>query len=255
MSAEAITRGDTLDMAHGRSRTPALPILIVTALAEELEPLRRTAPLLTFLSRLGSSPVIAACTGDGAQNASRGVTSLLRSNRFSALVGVGVAGSLSPELRVGDLIVAEEVRDGDGVAPPPELSLVERAVRAGARRGTLVTVRAPLVSSKGKAALGQRLGRNAVAAVDMESAAWARTATAAGVPYVVVRAITDGFDEDLPAFLVECLGDDGGMDRNRVARRALARPGSLIHLLGMRSRVRAGAGHLASFLEDFFRES
>jgi adenosylhomocysteine nucleosidase len=169
-------------------------------------------------------------------------------------VGVGVAGSLSPELKVGDLIVSSEIHDRSGLAPPPDAAFLERAARAGARKGTLVTVTAPLVSSKGKMAFAARLGGNALAAVDMESAAWARAAAAGGVPYIIVRAIFDGFEEDLPAFLTECLDDNGGINRRRVVRHALARPTSIIHLLGMRSRVRTCAGQLAAFVGKFLGE-
>jgi adenosylhomocysteine nucleosidase len=103
-------------------------------------------------------------------------------------------------------------------------------------------------------ALAARLGGNTLAAADMESAAWARAAAEAGVPYVVVRAISDGFDEDLPAFLTECLDESGAIDRTAVARRLVTHPSALFTLLKMRRRVHASAGQLASFMEKFLGE-
>ena len=50
----------------------------------------------------------------------------------------------------------------------------------------------------------------------MESAGWARVASARDIPYVVVRAVTDTADEDLPAYLSRCYDPEGGIRRGRV---------------------------------------
>ena len=82
----------------------------------------------------------------------------------------------------------------------------------------------------------------------MESAAWAREAAARGIPYVVVRAVSDAADEELPAFLAEALGTDGSIRRGEVARRALLEPSSWGTLLRMRRRMHDLSASLGAFL-------
>ena len=120
----------------------------------------------------------------------------------------------------------------------------------GARSGTLVTVDRPLVAAAEKAAWAARIGDGS-AAVDMESAAWARAAAARGIPYIVVRAVSDAADEELPGYLSRCMDADGGIRRSawRCAR-SRSRPRS------RRCSPCAGAcaiatERLAAFVEHF----
>ena len=85
----------------------------------------------------------------------------------------------------------------------------------------------------------------------MESAAWARAASDAGAPFLVLRAITDTLEEELPAFLEECMGEDGGISRSAVVARLLTNPGALPRLLAMKKRVGEAAAHLADFAVRF----
>jgi adenosylhomocysteine nucleosidase len=82
----------------------------------------------------------------------------------------------------------------------------------------------------------------------MESAAWGREAAARGIPYVVVRAISDAADEELPAFLAQALGTDGSIRRGEVVRRALLEPSSWGTLLRMRRRMHDLSASLGAFL-------
>lgn len=223
-------------------------------------------------------------TGDGPANAGRELSTFLRREYGGSgageifVMGFGVAGALSAELRPGDLVVGRRLFDDAGEAPPPDRSLVERAVAAGAREALFATVTKPAVSSKEKSNLAASLPNSPSkktpggafsggalpggalsakdsggslpslpAAVDMESAAWARAASSAEIPFLVVRAIADTFEEELPAFLAECMGEDGGISRAAVAARLLTNPGALPRLLAMRRRVGEAAAHLADF--------
>jgi adenosylhomocysteine nucleosidase len=108
-----------------------------------------------------------------------------------ALVSAGFCGALSPDLRVGDLVAPDEVRDeatGERFAPDPEML----AAAPGAR-GTLVSA-ARLARTPADRARLEGL------AVDMESAALARASRAAGVPFLALRAVTDETRHRLPDF-------------------------------------------------------
>jgi len=111
-----------------------------------------------------------------------------------------------------------------------------------------VTLDHLLFTTEGKAALFDRLAPGAPAAVDMESAGWARAAASRGVPYVVVRGILDRAEDELPGFLSRCLAPGGGVSRRRVVTHALIHPRDLRLLVLLRRRVGACAERLAGFV-------
>lgn len=233
------------------------PIAIVTAFREEFGAVlarARDARLRgAFVeAKIGTAAVVLCMTGDGAKSAGAAAASLCGSVRPTALLGAGVAGALTPELAVGDLVVSRRIRDGDGEAPPPDADLLEQALETTrATPGTLVTVARPEVQAARKIALGSTVNGGGPAAADMESAAWARAAASRRVPYLIVRAISDRAAEELPEYLARCIGKDGGIHRPSVVLRALARPGTIPALLDLRRRVRACSESLADFLEQF----
>ncbi len=225
------------------ARPERRPLAIVTALPEELE----------AIGALARDGLAVAASGDGPRNAERGAASLCDAVRPAVLIGAGVAGGLSPRLFAGSLVASRRIVDDAGEAPRPDEALLARAVAAGAAAATLVTVSRPVVAASAKAELARAIGANVrgddSAAVDMESAAWSRVAAARGIPFLAVRAISDRFDEDLPGYLADCVGADGGIRRAEVARRALMHPASIPALWRMRRRVEAAVRVLAKFLE------
>jgi adenosylhomocysteine nucleosidase len=129
-------------------------------------------------------------SGMGADAAGR-TGAAVTARPLRALVSAGFCGALSPELRVGDLVAPDEVRDeatGERFAPDPEML----AAAPGAR-GTLVSA-ARLARTPADRARLEGL------AVDMESAALARASRAAGVPFLALRAVTDETRHRLPDF-------------------------------------------------------
>ncbi len=216
------------------------PVAILTAIPEELAAIRRAVP--------ESRAVVLTATGDGPKRAASGAATFLERHRPSAVVGAGLAGALSPGLSVGDIVASRRVRFEVGDAATPDPGLLERAIAAGARPATLVTVDRPIVSTAVKAVLASTESGGDPLVVDMESAAWAREAAARGIPYVVVRVVSDAADEALPAFLAEALGTDGSIRRGEVARRALLEPSSWGTLLRMRRRLHDCSAALGAFL-------
>jgi len=232
------------------------PVVIVTALWEEFRTIRRRAPGLRFdrddraLGSIGDARVVVALTGDGPKRAGRGAAALCEAVRPSALIGAGVAGALSRELSIGQIVAARTIRDVSGEAPPPDERLLARAIAQGAMAGTLVTVDRPVTSASGRAALARSMNGRAAAAVDMESGAWAREAAARGIPYLMLRAVSDAAEEELPEYLGRCVGRDGRVRRQTVVAHALGRPATIPKLLRMRGRVLDGAARLSRFLEE-----
>jgi adenosylhomocysteine nucleosidase len=213
-------------------------LLVLTAIPEERAAVERA------LSDSGvSAPTIA--TGDGALRAARAARAAISAIRPTAVIGAGVAGGLSDDLAPGEIVASARVLDAAEEAPPPDTELLRLAIALpGIRAATLLSVVRPALSRSQKAALAAHLelrpatqGAAGTAIVDMESAAWARACADAGVPYVILRAISDTADEDLPGYLALCMDTEGGIRRSAVAWNALLHPASIPALLRMRRRV------------------
>ena len=84
----------------------------------------------------------------------------------------------------------------------------------------------------------------------MESAAIARVCAKRGVPFLIVRAITDLFDEDLPLDFNLYRNRNGQVDAGKVMRAALLNPKAIAGLLTLQKRSRVCADRLAAFLRD-----
>jgi 4-hydroxy-3-methylbut-2-enyl diphosphate reductase len=135
--------------------------------------------------RRARTPVVR--TGMGWQRASAWTT------QAAAVLVAGVAGGLDPRVRVGDLVVATEVRGPDGtvVACPSAPLLAAELRRLGLSVHCGPIGSSPrLVDATGR----DRLDTAGALAVDMESF-W--LAPEAGVPFAVVRAISDTADAPL----------------------------------------------------------
>jgi adenosylhomocysteine nucleosidase len=177
--------------------------------------------------------VAVACSGARPARA-RAEALRLIAEGATGLVSFGLAGGLAPAVASGDLILADRVvlPDGEGIAPDPAwrgrlAALIEaggtlphQAVVAGSDR-LLATVAA-------KRALFEATG---ALAVDMESHAVAAAASAAGLPFVVVRAVADPHDQALPRAATVALGPGGEVRLAALARALLIRPDELPALL------------------------
>jgi adenosylhomocysteine nucleosidase len=179
-------RGDLASPSPGRAgervaRGPAeAPVALVCAVPAERRALRGLTRPGVELHLGGMGALAAARTGR------RVVSAPVR-----ALMAVGFCGALSPELRVGDLVAAHEVLDeatGERFAADPGL-----LAAAPGRRATLVSARRLARTPAQRAALSGD-------AVDLESAALARAAASAGVPFLALRAVTDEIRHRMPDF-------------------------------------------------------
>jgi len=200
------------------------------------------------LGRLAGSPVAVLVTGDGAHNARQSVEALLDAIPVSRLLLIGVAGGLTGGLSPGQLIVAGEVVGAEsGSRYRPQPNAAENAAAAiGADPATVVTARRLVLTAAEKRRLWAGRGRAATSGVvDLESEAVVEAAQASGIPWLVLRAVSDAADESLPGFLAECAGSDGAIRRSAVLRHALRHPWALPSLLLMRRRIDACGRALA----------
>ncbi|MEU0806475.1 1-hydroxy-2-methyl-2-butenyl 4-diphosphate reductase [Streptomyces sp. NPDC005970] len=178
------------------------PLLIACALGIERFALRGG----DFGAAAG--PVTVLRTGMGPQAAERAVTRALAGSVAprggapgAAVIATGFCAGLAPGMHPGDLVVAEETRDGAGHTPCTGTAVLAEALTRLAWAGPGRAVHTgPLVGSGHvvRGAERARLHATGAIAVDMESAATLRSAVAAGVrPVAAVRVIVDAPEHEL----------------------------------------------------------
>jgi adenosylhomocysteine nucleosidase len=232
-------------------------IAIVAALPEEARALgrclrerRRLPQGRGTIGQIGRQEVALLVTGDGARRAAEGLEQLVAAAPLRGVIGIGFAGALSEGLDSGALIVARGIVTATGPLPPPHPGWVARArENCGAAEVTIVSVPTLLVAAEQKAEARSCVATGPAAA-DLESAAWAAAASRAGIPYLILRVVTDTADEGLPPILAKSLRDDGSVDRIRLVRSALLRPSSIRPLLRMAGRARRCARVIAGGLQS-----
>jgi adenosylhomocysteine nucleosidase len=237
-------------------------VALLVAVAQELGPLKRRlglqregAPsvpgLPCFVGRVGETEVLAAAGGVGARRAAAASRLLLDSWEPGLLVMAGVAGALSPRLRVGDVLAAEEVETSAEILVPsrvPRLS-ANRPEEPRFVSGRLLSIDRVLITAAEK----QDAGSGGALAVEMETAGLVGEAIAQGIPWGAVRAISDVASESLPLDFNRLRDSGGDLPVRSVALEALRRPGSIPGLLRLSRNTGAAAEALASFLDAWLR--
>ncbi|UCE89918.1 MAG: purine phosphorylase [Pseudomonadota bacterium] len=172
--------------------------------------------------------------GIGANRAACAAQTLVASGA-TALLSWGVAGGLESQLAAGALVVPRTVTSADGVLHQADSlwrARVEAALGSNVQMtdGALVESEQVLTTVAEKQALFERSG---AAAVDMESAAVARVAADAMLPFLCIRAIVDSADRTLPAAALVAVDETGRPRAGRLLGAVLRRPSDLVALIAL----------------------
>lgn len=177
------------------------------------------------------------CLSSMGSSAAQGAALKLQEYGVNALVSFGVAAALDNKLIPGDLVLPESIVDGESL--PVNLEWRNRleyllSSHLTVVGGSLASSAVPLTSRQTKLALGEATG---ACAADMESAAVARVAASAGIPFIAIRAIVDPIDFSPPEALLSAVYPDGSVDFIRLISLLIGRSiplKTLVHLaMGM----------------------
>ncbi len=187
-----------------------------------------------------STHLVVVRSGIGIKNA-RLASQRLIAKGVVALGVSGVSGGLDPNLKPGDLVLADPVIQENGntckqtwegnskFIDMAYAALIAKGIPA--YRGPIITVQKPVLSARNKQALFTR--SNALAA-DMESAAVASVAKDADLPFFAVRAVCDAATRSIPDDLFACLDQGGHVRLFRLFQRLFLKPTLVSDLLRMK---------------------
>jgi adenosylhomocysteine nucleosidase len=188
-------------------------------------------------------------SGMGAANAERAAQAIVREGA-SALLSWGFAGALDPSLQGGQLIVPDCVVDRHGNRYETHrhwsktlLELLADSLRPDT--GELAESATVIADDAARKDLWVRLHR---CAVDMESAAVAKVARSADLPFLAIRAITDRCGDRIPPSAHDVVDTQGRIRASAIPAALLAAPrdlGALLTLWRNTVRARRTLSHVA----------
>ena len=151
----------------------------------------------------------------------------------NCLVSFGIAGGLAPELKAGTVVVSSEVVSEKyrwAIEPSIRRQVSQFARSIGAVEGLILGANSILATQIEKK---RAWAATRALAVDLESEIVARTATALGIPFIVLRSIADTARRDLPPASLVPLTANGNPDVLKVFSAVLRRPFQVVGMIGL----------------------
>ena len=142
----------------------------------------------------------------------------------AGIVSYGMSGALADGLKIGDWVVGDRLSGAIDLECDPDWAAALHARLPGARLGGYFADGRMIDTVAEKLAIGQR--HNALA-VDMESHVAGAVAAGRGLPFAIVRCVSDGARHLLPHAITVSMRPDGGVDGKAMLRSIAARPGQL----------------------------
>jgi adenosylhomocysteine nucleosidase len=188
-------------------------VLAVTGLAKEAE-------------IVGVADVVAVAGGGDASLADK--LNALHGD-IRGVISIGLGGALSAHLKVGDVVIADQVLTGAEKWDCHETWRVRLMSRLPqAHQGWIFG--SDVIIEKPETKLGLQVATGALA-VDMESQVAARFASARNLPLAALRVISDDAFHALPPAALIAMKPDGGIALGRVLGSLLKRPGQVPALI------------------------
>ena len=243
-----------------------VPLAIIAALDDEIRQIRsrmsvdtriHVRPGLITRGTYMHRPIVLARSGVGRSAMLRIMDHLLRGHRPELIIHTGYCGGADPSLAPGDLIVACAVIDssnGNRIECDEELVmrarkiLQHRAIRG--QVGTLVTVDKAAGSQHEKAFLATQ---HDSIGIDMESSILAQACSDSKIPFIVVRAVLDPLDFELPS-IDDAIDEDGSTDGLALAEHFVKKPADFLKLPKLGYLASQARNSITAFINAWLEE-
>jgi len=213
----------------------------------EFENYERRREFDIFKANVGPNEVTVLLTGMGRENASKAMASVPLES-FDLCISTGLAGSLDDALLPGDVVVA-------GIAQTFDRSLAAASDEFLRDLAASVTAKPVSVSFTSEKIVPTALEKDDLrpqgSIVEMESAHILDGARRAGLPAVLIRAVSDAADEDLPVDFARVLDSHGHLKMGGLLKEVGLNPHRIPLLIQFGRQSRNAAKALADFLDRY----
>ncbi|HEX4949132.1 MAG TPA: hypothetical protein VFZ34_20815 [Blastocatellia bacterium] len=222
----------------------------------------QTDGLKTCQGRAGRNLITVLQSEIGARGFKEKLTALLRANSYDAVLILGLAGALTPDLKTGEVIFydtcfsfrpeMEITTENEQVLAADQTSICDFQISSALRQslladglecmfGTGLTLDFMVTSAEEKLAMGESYG---AAAVDMESYDVISVATELGLPTIVLRVILDEAEQKTPDFNM-ALSAEGKLNNVKSLLAMAMRPFAAVRFLYSLVRAQRVLAHAA----------
>ena len=234
------------------------PLLIVAALKEEVRDLLKNCeidrcihlyPARIWEGEFRGSPLTMLVTGLGAERMRQGLQKAFVHIQPERAIHIGFAGSTSPLVTTGKLVLADRVVDAtSGAQYPADADVLASAKNLADAIGGIVTVDRLISDPMEKAALGSE---HHCLAVDMESAAVAAFCKERGLKCCIARSILDGLQVEIPEFETQAASGEPGV--TDVLRWMIRHPREMLEIPRLQYLASQARNRLTQFVTEFLR--
>ncbi len=257
----------------------------MTAVNEEFKAIRSLLPSVEIEStdgfsfvtgKCGDKTIVLAKSGMGAERAFRCARTLIYKYNPSSMLITGFAGAIRAGIVPGDIIigtgivplqsslVAGQTRTraifsshGDGrlSISSPNPQMLHQAINLKGNsftvhKGMLLAVSNIIEKSEQK----KRLAGTGAKAVDMESLAASTICDAEQVPWLAIRAITDGCIDSMPISFEKFVDNrTGEVSVAKLAKHAMCHPRLIRPMVELGQRSKLAGRNLASFVKEYLK--
>jgi adenosylhomocysteine nucleosidase len=209
----------------------------------------------------GSKKVLLMQTGIGKDRVEQSAYPILESYPLTALISLGFAGALKPELRTGEIVLCTKVHHLDngqgeatkGAPHSPNEDLLQRAGEVSAScglswlNGSSVTIMKPAYHTQEKI----KLSKMAQAEVcEMEDYWLAQAAGKKQIPFLAVRVVYDEMQTPLPDF-ERIVDHDGNLRLRQLIPYFLTHPRYVLNAPVLYRNSHRAKDRLATFVKSF----
>ncbi|MBT4865759.1 MAG: 5'-methylthioadenosine nucleosidase [Planctomycetaceae bacterium] len=189
-------------------------------------------------------------TGLGFARARRATQAMLDAHTPQWVVSAGFSGALLPEMKVGQIVMANSIVDTHGHELKVDMKMPADPEH-GLHVGRLVNTDEIVQTIAEKKRLAEETG---AIAVDMESLAVAQICQERGIRFLAVRVISDDLSADLPDEVRTVIGTSGSARLGAALGAVWKRPGSVKEMWHLRETAMKAAERLASFLDGVVKQ-
>ena len=204
--------------------------------------------------------IVLVRTGIGKVRADGALAQVLKKYSPTMVISIGYAGGTHPDLKTGDLLVANKFLAGPKDDELPEEIQTSSCLAGQADnfpspekynvfKGCLLTMERVVNKPEDKKTLGENHG---AMAIDMETSVLAQTAAVRNLPFLSVRAITDTVDQEL-IDVSPFMAKDGQISPLKAGWYVLTHPGSIPTFINLQEIAQYGTKNITEFLSGFLK--